>query len=202
MINKVLLKYMWNFVKSSSSKENWLEHDFNEVCFIGRSNVGKSSLINALSNNNKLAKTSKTPGRTQLINYFYTDKGIMVVDLPGYGFAKMSKTNKEKMHIMLDEYFNESQKLSHVFLLFDARHGLLKEDILFWNYLSSKNLKIILVGTKIDLTTQSQRHKIKQNLIISSFNDKEIFLCSSQKNKNIDKLREFIYSINYETIDS
>ncbi|MGL4251958.1 MAG: ribosome biogenesis GTP-binding protein YihA/YsxC [Metamycoplasmataceae bacterium] len=193
---------MWNFIKSSSSKENWLEHDFKEVCFIGRSNVGKSSLINALSNNNKLAKTSKTPGRTQLINYFNTEKGIVVVDLPGYGFAKMSKINKEKMHIMLDEYFNESQKLSHIFLLFDARHGLLEEDMLFLNYLSNKNHKIILVGTKIDQTTQSQRHKIKQNSIIASFDGKEIFLCSSQKNKNIDKLREYIYSIKDEGINS
>ncbi|MGL5617848.1 MAG: ribosome biogenesis GTP-binding protein YihA/YsxC [Metamycoplasmataceae bacterium] len=193
---------MWNFIKSSSSKENWLDHDFREVCFIGRSNVGKSSLINALSKNNKLAKTSKTPGRTQLINYFNTEKGIMVVDLPGYGFAKMSKVHKGNMQIMLDEYFNESQKLSHIFLLFDARHGLLEEDVLFYNYLLDKNHKIILVGTKIDRTTQSQRHKVKQNPIIASFEDNEIFFCSSQKNKNIDKLREFIYSIKNQSINS
>lgn len=186
---------MWNFIKSSSSKENWLEHDFKEVCFIGRSNVGKSSLINALSKNNKLAKTSKTPGRTQLINYFDTGAGIMVVDLPGYGFAKMSKTQKDKMHIMLDEYFNESTKLSHIFLLFDSRHGFLEEDILFFNYISNKGPKIILVGTKIDRTTQSQRHKIKQNPIIASFDSEDLFLCSSEKQKNIDKLRDFIYSI-------
>lgn len=189
---------MWNFIKSSSSKENWLDHNLKEVCFIGRSNVGKSSLINALSNNKKLAKTSKTPGRTQLINYFDTGKGIMVVDLPGYGFAKMSKTQKDKMHIMLDEYFNDSQKLSHIFMLFDTRHGMLEEDILFFNYLANKKPKIILVGTKIDRTTQSERHKIKQNPIIASFSDKNLFLCSSQKNKNIDKLREFIYSIKDE----
>ncbi|MGL5308546.1 MAG: ribosome biogenesis GTP-binding protein YihA/YsxC [Metamycoplasmataceae bacterium] len=192
---------MWNFVKSSSSKENWLKHDFVEVCFIGRSNVGKSSLINALSNNNKLAKTSNTPGRTQLINYFNTEKGIMVVDLPGYGFAKMSKQNKVKMHIMLEEYFDASPMLSHIFLLFDARHGLLEEDILFYNYLANKNHKIILIGTKIDQTTQSQRHKIKLNPIIASFGQNEIFLCSSQKNKNIDKLREYIYSIKNESVN-
>lgn len=186
---------MWKFIKSSSSKDNWLEHDFKEVCFIGRSNVGKSSLINALSNNNKLAKTSKTPGRTQLINYFDTEKGVMVVDLPGYGFAKMSKSQKDKMHLMLDEYFDESSKLSHIFLLFDTRHGMLEEDILFFNYLTNKEHKIILVGTKIDRTNQSQRHKIMQNPIIASFDKEEVFLCSSQKHKNIDKLRDFIYSI-------
>ncbi|MGL6125294.1 MAG: ribosome biogenesis GTP-binding protein YihA/YsxC [Metamycoplasmataceae bacterium] len=189
---------MWNFIKSSSSKENWLEHDFKEVCFIGRSNVGKSSLINALSNNNKLAKTSKTPGRTQLINYFDTERGIMVVDLPGYGFAKISKEKRDKMNKMLEEYFEESRKLSHVFLLFDTRHGLLNEDIYFFNYLSNTNkeLKIILVGTKIDKTTQSKRHKINEDPIISSFSSDDIYLCSSLKNKNINKLREFIYSIN------
>ena len=189
---------MWNFIKSSSSQENWLEHNFQEVCFIGRSNVGKSSLINALSNNNKLAKTSKTPGRTQLINYFDTSKGVMVVDLPGYGFAKMSKSQKEKMHIMLDEYFSNSIKLSHVFLLFDTRHGMLEEDVFFFNYLSQKNFKIILIGTKIDRTTQSERHKMKQNPIIASFDSTNLFLCSSQKNKNIDKLREFVYSLKNE----
>ncbi len=186
---------MWNFIKSSSGMDNWLEHDFKEVCFIGRSNVGKSSLINALSNNNKLAKTSKTPGRTQLINYFDTEKGVMVVDLPGYGFAKMSKNKKDQMHIMLDEYFRESTKLSHIFLLFDTRHGMTEEDISFFNYISSMGHKIILVGTKIDRTTQSERHKMKQNTIVSSFDSNEIFLTSSQKHKNIEKLREFVYAI-------
>lgn len=193
---------MWNFIKSSSGKDNWLEHDFKEVCFIGRSNVGKSSLINALSNNNKLAKTSKTPGRTQLINYFDTEKGVMAIDLPGYGFAKMSKTQKDKMHIMLDQYFRESTKVSHIFLLFDTRHGMLDEDIAFFKYISSleRNYKIILVGTKVDRTTQSERSKILKNPIIASFDLDDIFLCSSQKHKNIDKLREFIYSIGKEDV--
>lgn len=188
---------MWKFIKSSSSKENWLDHNLNEVCFIGRSNVGKSSLINSLSNNKKLAKTSKTPGRTQLINYFNTEKNVMIVDLPGYGFAKMSKTQKQKMHIMLDEYFRESEKISHIFLLFDTRHGMLEEDQYFLNYLIglNKQYKILLVGTKIDRTTQSEKSKMLKNPIISSFDKTEIFLCSSQKNKNIDKLREYIYSI-------
>jgi GTP-binding protein len=152
-------------------------------------------LINALSNNNKLAKTSKTPGRTQLINYFDTEKGVMVVDLPGYGFAKMSKTQKDKMHIMLDEYFSNSTKLTHIFMLFDTRHGMLEEDLLFFNYLSEKEHKIILVGTKIDRTTQSERHKMQQHPIISSFDKNDIFFTSSQKHKNIDKLREFVYSL-------
>ncbi len=187
---------MWNFIKSSSAKENWLEHNFAEVCFIGRSNVGKSSLINALSNNNKLAKISKTPGRTQLINYFDTEKGIMVVDLPGYGFAKISKIKKEKMHEMLDEYFKYSN-IHYIFLLFDTRHGLLDEDINFFYYLSNLRIsqKIILVGTKIDCTTQSERAKLLKNPIIASFPSSNIFLCSASKRKNIDKLREFIYSI-------
>jgi GTP-binding protein len=130
-----------------------------------------------------------------LINYFDTEKGVMVVDLPGYGFAKMSKTQKDKMHIMLDEYFSNSTKLSHIFLLFDTRHGMMEEDVFFFNYLSEKNHKIILVGTKIDRTTQSERYKMLQNPIIASFDPADIFLCSSQKHKNIDKLREYVYSL-------
>ncbi|MDK2819304.1 MAG: YihA family ribosome biogenesis GTP-binding protein [Mycoplasmataceae bacterium] len=188
---------MWNFIKSSSSKENWLEHNFNEVCFVGRSNVGKSSLINALSNNNKLAKTSKTPGRTQLINYFDSNEGVMIVDLPGYGFAKVSKTQKTKMHDMMDEYFTESPKLSQIFLLFDTRHGMLQEDLVFYNYLIKIGHDVVLVGTKMDRTTQSERSKILKSPIVSTINPENIFLCSSKTKKNIDKLKKFIYSFKF-----
>lgn len=190
---------MWNFIKSSSSKDNWLEHNFNEVCFVGRSNVGKSSLINALSNNNKLAKTSKTPGRTQLINYFDSGEGVMIIDLPGYGFAKVSKMQKIKMHEMMNEYFTESIKLSQIFLLFDTRHGLLEEDLIFYNYLLKIGHKISLVGTKMDRTTQSERSKMLKNLIISNISSENVFLCSSKTKKNIDELRNFIYSFKLDS---
>ena len=95
---------MWKFIKSSSDKSNWLIHDNKEICFIGRSNVGKSSLINALARNSKLAKVSKMPGRTQLINYFQNENDLIIVDLPGYGYANISYSIQEKMFNMIDEY--------------------------------------------------------------------------------------------------
>lgn len=182
---------MWNFIKSASKKENWLNHNLNEICFIGRSNVGKSTLINILSKNNKLAKTSKTPGRTQLINYFKANENLVVVDLPGYGFAKISKDKQQKMFNMIDEYFRES-KPNYVFILFDARLGLQKQDVSICNYLSDLNHNIIFVGTKIDKAKQSEVSKALKNDLFKKY---KYFLISKENKKQINNLLSFIDSI-------
>lgn len=175
---------MWKFVISASNKENWYQENKQEVCFIGRSNVGKSSLINALANQ-KIARTSNTPGRTQLINYFVNEKNHFIVDLPGYGYAKMSKTNNQKMLNMLEQYFLERKQLITVFLLFDSKVGLTSLDQDMIQYLDSINRKVILVGTKLDKTNQSERSKIEKEVL--KFN-KQVIFTSSSKTKNIQKL--------------
>lgn len=181
---------MWKFIKSSSSKENWLTHNQVEVCFIGRSNVGKSTLINNLANNHKLAKTSKTPGRTQLINYFQTDKNIVVVDLPGYGFAKISKQQQEKMFYMVNEYFNYN-KPKVVFILIDSRCGILKQDEEIIEYLSNLNHKIVLIITKTDKAKQKELARtLKHNL----FKNHQHFLSADSNQNKILKIKEFIYN--------
>lgn len=185
---------MWKFIKSSSNIHNWLDHEKNEICFIGRSNVGKSGLINALANNKKLAKTSKTPGRTQLINYFEINDKIIAVDLPGYGYAKMPIKQKQKMIVMVDEYLTKSLNLKIVFLLFDANVGFTKQDIEIIKYIKGINKKIVLIGTKIDKLNQSKLHHLKQEELIKT---NKYFLISSFSKKNIGSLNDFILENNY-----
>lgn len=178
----------WKFIKSASDKNSWHLHDKKEICFIGRSNVGKSTLINALAKN-KIAKTSKTPGRTRLINYFADQSENIIVDLPGYGYAKMSKSEHEKMIFMVEEYLMNSPYLVTIFLLFDARIGLTSLDEEMYIFFKSINKRIFLVGTKSEKNTQSENAQLQKKL---KNYDAEIILVSSLKMKNIDKLSKII----------
>ncbi|MBN3534572.1 ribosome biogenesis GTP-binding protein YihA/YsxC [Mycoplasma procyoni] len=180
---------MWKFIVSSSKKDNWYDHNGFEICFIGRSNVGKSSLINALANT-KIAKTSNTPGRTQLINFFSDDQNRVVVDLPGYGYAKMSKSAAEKMFEMIEQYFAQRLQLKTVFLLFDSRLGLQEIDKQMIEFLNSVNRKIVLVGTKMDKLNQSQQHAIKKQM--EQYNNFKNIIVSSQTKRNIANLQQII----------
>ena len=116
-----------------------------ECCFIGRSNVGKSSLLNAITKTKKLAKTSKTPGRTQSINVFEISNKINMIDLPGYGFAKVSKVMRENLMTLIEDYIEYREKLKHVFLLIDAKVGIKNSDIDMLDFLNSCSKLLLLV---------------------------------------------------------
>lgn len=121
-----------------------------EVAFAGRSNAGKSSALNTITGQNKLAKTSKTPGRTQLINFFSIDEERRLVDLPGYGFAKVPKAVKARWQKTLDQYLNERQALQGLVLLMDIRHPMKEFDVMMLNWAIEKNLPIHILLTKAD----------------------------------------------------
>lgn len=121
-----------------------------EYAFIGRSNVGKSSLINMLANNKKLAKTSGTPGKTQLINHFIVDKSWYLVDLPGYGYAKVSRTERARWETFIRQYFLERENLMCAFVLLDCRHEPQKPDLEFMNWLGEKGIPFVMTFTKMD----------------------------------------------------
>jgi GTP-binding protein len=125
-----------------------------EYAFIGRSNVGKSSLINMLCNNEKLAKTSGTPGKTQLINHFNIDDHWYIVDLPGYGFAKVSQTQRKKWEKMIEDYLRKRENLVNVFVLIDSRHSPQKIDLGFIDKLGEWQIPFCLVFTKADKENQ------------------------------------------------
>ncbi len=130
-----------------------------EFAFIGRSNVGKSSLINMLTNNKKLAKTSSTPGKTQLINHFEINNEWYLVDLPGYGFAKASKVARLKWEKFISEYLTQREPLMNIFVLLDSRLEPQKIDIEFMNWCGEKGLPFSMVFTKIDKLSSSALQK-------------------------------------------
>ena len=137
------------FITSVADRKNFLVADKPIIAVCGKSNVGKSSLINALANKKGLARTSVTPGRTRLINYFDFGEFILA-DLPGYGFAKVSDSEKKKWAKLMEEYFACDKALNHVIMLVDIRHDPTREDLSMINYLHSYALPFTVVATKAD----------------------------------------------------
>ena len=145
------------FLVSSSDVEQCPKASSAEYAFIGRSNVGKSSLINALTNNKKLAKTSGTPGKTKLINHFVINESWFLVDLPGYGYAKVSKQERNEIKKLIHGYFEKRKQLVNIFVLIDSRHKPQKIDVDFINMLGEKQHPFSIVFTKIDKLSEKQR---------------------------------------------
>lgn len=137
------------FITSVADKKNFLKADKPIIAVCGKSNVGKSSIINMLANKKALARTSVTPGRTRLINYFDFGKFILA-DLPGYGFAKVSETEKKKWGRLMEEFFAYKEGLCHTIMLVDIRHDPTKDDLSMINYLHSYALPFTVVATKAD----------------------------------------------------
>ena len=173
-----------------------------EYAFIGRSNVGKSSLINMLTNRKNLAKTSGRPGKTQLINHFIINKNWYLVDLPGYGYARVSKTSKKTFQKFITNYFEKRQQLISAFVLVDIRHNPQPIDLEFMQYLGEKGIPFSIIFTKAD--------KLKPNAITRHVEDYKTvllqtweelpnyFITSSSKNIGQDDVLDFINATNEE----
>lgn len=142
------------YVISSPEYKLCPKPDKPEYAFIGRSNVGKSSLINMLCTNDKLAKTSGSPGKTQLINHFIVNNEWYLVDLPGYGFAKVSQSQRKKWEKMIEDYLRKRENLVNVFILIDSRHSPQKIDLDFINQLGEWQIPFAIVFTKSDKENQ------------------------------------------------
>ena len=133
-----------------------------EVAFVGRSNVGKSSIINALTNRRKLAKVSQTPGKTRLINFFLINEELYLVDLPGYGYAKVSKSEKESWGKTIETYLLEREQLKKVVLLVDSRHKPTADDIMMHEWIKHFGYKVIVIATKSDKLSNNEIGKSKK----------------------------------------
>lgn len=167
-----------------------------EFAFIGRSNVGKSSLINLLADNHKLAKTSVTPGKTQLINHFVINNSWYLVDLPGYGFAKVSQSARNRWEQMIENYLRKRTNLANVFVLIDSRHTPQKIDVDFVNQLGKWEVPFALVFTKADKETQktvSENVKLFLNRMRETWQFlPPHFVTSATKKLGRDKILSFI----------
>ena len=135
------------------------DNPFNEVAFAGKSNVGKSSMINALLNRKSLARTSAQPGKTQTINFYNVNDAMYLVDLPGYGYAKTSASEKEKWGKMIENYLHTSKKLQAVFLLIDIRHDPSANDKMMYDGIVYQGFTPIIIATKLDKIKRSQIQK-------------------------------------------
>ncbi|KNG79705.1 ribosome biogenesis GTP-binding protein YihA/YsxC [Mycoplasma sp. HU2014] len=187
------------FIKSAADRSGWIDDQISEICFVGRSNVGKSSFINSLTNNNKLAKVANTPGKTRLLNFFDINKSqFRLVDAPGYGYAKINDATKIQFAKMMQDYFVNRKNLKGVFMLVDLRHKPTKDDIQMYEFLKYYNIKVVIVGTKLDKLKRNEYSKneqmIKQTL---GFVSSDSFIKISNLNKtNIsecyDKINELL----------
>ena len=144
------------FVTSSGVEGSYPEALPCEIAIVGKSNVGKSSLINTITNNHKLCKTSATPGKTRLVNFFLLNKSLYLVDLPGYGFAKAGKEEQKSWGALLDRYL-QSGRVKHLFLLLDIRHAPTQDDLQMFRYLIYYNIPYTLIATKADKIGKSLR---------------------------------------------
>lgn len=197
--SKMIIKTA-EFVKSSGKWQECPEPNIPEYAFIGRSNVGKSSLINAMMNHKDLAKTSQTPGKTQLINHFLVNENWYLTDLPGYGYAKVSKVQRKDFEKLITNYILNRRNLVNLFVLVDVRHTPQKIDLEFIQWCGESGIPFSIVFTKAD--------KLKPNAVIKNVEDykaelhktwedlPELYITSAEKKEGGDNILNFIQKTN------
>ncbi|MBI9069092.1 MAG: YihA family ribosome biogenesis GTP-binding protein [Salinivirgaceae bacterium] len=190
------------FIISNTDYKQCPKPDMPEYAFIGRSNVGKSSLINMLTNNSKLAKVSGRPGKTQLINHFKINNTWYLVDLPGYGYAKVPKTERYKWQKFIQQYVLNRENLYCLFVLIDSRLEPQKIDLEFMEWLGEEQVPFTILFTKTDKLTKNQLHS---NIAVYTKKLKDVweelppyFLTSAKTNLGRDEIASYIHEINIE----
>ena len=189
-----------DFVISNSDPKKCPDPDRPEYAFIGRSNVGKSSLINMLMDRRKLAKVSGRPGKTQLINHFLINESWYIVDLPGYGFAKASKTEVAKWQKFIESYLLNRENLMCVFVLLDSRHDPQKIDLEFMEWLGINEIPFVMVFTKTDKlgpSKRSQQIERYQNKMLEVWVElPQSFVTSAESKSGQEEILEFVEETN------
>lgn len=189
-----------HFVGSYSMESQCPTTTMPEYAFIGRSNVGKSSLINMLTGRKEIARVSKQPGKTQLINFFLVEHEWHLVDLPGYGFAKISKKKREQWEKMIERYLVTRQQLSTTFVLLDLRHSLQKIDLEFINWLGQRSIPWNIIYTKADKLKKRElktnRQRIENDLLKYWEELPQSFVSSSESKMGREEILAFIDGLN------
>ena len=168
-----------------------------EILLVGRSNVGKSSFINAIIDRKNYARTSSKPGKTQTLNFYLINHSFYLVDVPGYGYANVSNKMREKFGLMIEEYLKSRPNLKHVFMLVDYRHKPTEDDVLMYNFLKYYNVPVTIIATKYDKVGRSAKAK-QDKLISSSFElnqGDEIMNFSAVTKFGRDKIYEKLNSV-------
>lgn len=185
------------FILSAVNSNQFPKDDLPEVVFVGRSNVGKSSILNALLNRKNLAYVGSTPGKTQQINFFNIDEKLYFVDLPGYSFSVMGKEKSEKISKVIDSYLKSRKNIALVMMLVDIRHKPSKDDVLMYEYLINSDLNFVIVPTKADkvpITKVNDYCKVIQDEL-NAPEEIDIIPISSTKKNNLEAIWQVISQI-------
>ncbi len=175
------------FIKSATSVRNCPADNLSELAFIGRSNVGKSSLLNMLLGRKNLVKTSKKPGKTVTLNYFLVNDEFYFVDLPGYGFARRAQAEQVEWRSSIEEFLEKRENLKNIFVLIDSRHGMQKNDEMMISFLEHYHLPYTVVYTKVDKLSKSEKGNLKRKA-------KAFFFASAVTGEGKEELWDFIES--------
>lgn len=177
-----------NFIFGANKPFLFPDESVKEIAFVGKSNVGKSSLINAFTNRKSLARVSNTPGRTQQINFFQVGDLFRIVDLPGYGYAKVSASAQKQWGKLILSYLEKRRNLKLIFLLIDSRHGIKEHDIQVMEILRTFDIKYSVVFTKADKLKKEQEQNLLQNEVLTH-NIKNIYFVSTRTKLGVDAIK-------------
>lgn len=193
------------FLISNTNSASCPSSAMHEYAFIGRSNVGKSSLINMLTGQKSLAMTSSTPGKTMLINHFVVNEEWMIVDLPGYGYACRSKTDREKLEAMIKDYILNRRQMTNLFVLIDSRHKPQKIDLEFMQWLGENGVPFSIVFTKLDKLTSNAGKRQIANYCAELLEQWEelppVFRTSSEDKRGRNEILDYIEELNRLPLD-
>ena len=180
MLNKVKFEIsVFNYKKK-------IKTDKPQIVLVGKSNVGKSSFINTITNQKKLAKVGQTPGKTRSINFFNVNDEFYLVDLPGYGFSKMSETQKQQINKLIDTYISKAKNIKHIFFLVDIRNKPSQNDRQMYEWLINRNIPFTIIATKADKIAKTKTEEYIKEIRKSLFAKEEIIPFSSDKKINVD----------------
>ena len=181
-----------NFVKSIFNNKDLLQDNLPTFVMVGKSNVGKSSFINALTNNKKLAKVGSNPGKTRSINYFKINDEFYLVDLPGYGFSKMSLKEKENINKLTNNFLENNLNIRHIFFLVDIRHDPTENDRAMYDWLASKQIPCTIIANKADKLSKTKAEEMLQIIRKKLFADNEIIAFSSENKIGVENVLKII----------
>ena len=184
------------YITSGTKEIHFPEGDLPEILLSGRSNVGKSSFINSVLNRKNIAHVSGRPGKTQTLNFYRINDEFHFVDVPGYGYARVSKTARLTFGKMIEEYLLSRKQLKLVVLLVDFRHKPSKDDVLMYEYLAGYNIPCLVVGTKVDKVPKTQRAKHQKEILETLHMDEDMFLpYSSTTKENIEDFHDLLEQV-------
>ncbi len=184
------------FITSGTKLEHYPTDNLPEILLAGRSNVGKSTFINSVLNRKNIAHVSGRPGKTQTLNYYLVNNSFYFVDVPGYGYARVSKKDRESFGKMIEEYLVNRKQLRIVIQLVDFRHKPSEDDVLMYNFLSSYGIPTIVVGTKVDKVPKTKRRKCEKLIMETLGIDEDMFLPYSGVTKlNLNEVYDLLDQI-------